>query len=106
VAAAFLRRNDYRIFYRNYRTLRGEIDLICRYKDLLVFVEVRTRSNEAFGRPAETIGDDKKESLRYAAQRYLELLKRDDIRYRFDAVEVILNTGQIPVCTLIPDLFA
>lgn len=106
MAAAFLCRNGYRVLYRNYRTTRGEIDLICRNKDVLVFVEVRTRSSIVFGHPVETIGLDKQENLRYAAQRYLELLDRPNIHYRFDAVEVMLNVGQIPACTLQRDLFS
>jgi putative endonuclease len=106
VAAAFLRRNGYRVLYRSYLTTRGEIDLICRDDDVLVFVEVRARANITFGRPVETIGADKQESLRYAARRYLELLDCPDVYYRFDAVEIILNTGQIPECTLYRDLFS
>ncbi len=106
VAAAFLRRYDYRILTRNYRTTRGEIDLICRYRDVLVFVEVRTRASEDFGRPIETIDAAKQDALRFAAQRYLVLLDRDDIHYRFDAVEVMLKTGETPVCTLLSDIFA
>jgi len=106
VAAAWLRRRGYRPLYRNYRTERGELDLICRHGPILVFVEVRTRGTADFGRPVETIGAEKQEALRFAAARYLELLKRDDIHYRFDAVEVILVEGQVPVCTLFPNLFA
>jgi putative endonuclease len=106
VAAAFVRRHGYRVLTRNYRTTRGEIDLICRHRDVLVFVEVRTRGSEDFGRPIETIGADKQDALRFAARRYLELLGRDDIHYRFDAVEVMIKTGQIPVCTLLSDIFA
>ncbi len=106
MAAAFLSRKGYRVLYRNYRTTRGEIDLICRCKDVLVFVEVRARASDAHGRPVETIGADKRESLRYAARRYLELLNREDIHYRFDAVDIILNAGQVPVCTLYRDLFS
>src|SRR5277367_80605 len=44
VAAAFLRRRGYRVLYRNYRVTGGEIDLVCRCKNVLVFVEVRTRA--------------------------------------------------------------
>jgi putative endonuclease len=106
VAAAYLRRQGYRRLYRNYRTDRGEIDLICRLGKILVFVEVRTRNTTDFGLPSETIGADKQDALRYAAARYLKLLKRDDVYYRFDAVEVILVEGEVPVCTLIPNLFA
>ena len=105
VAAAFLRQRGYRRLYRNYRTERGEIDLICRHGKILVFVEVRTRNNTDFGLPAETIGAKKQEALRFAASHYLKLLKREDIYYRFDAVEVILVEGQMPECTLIENLF-
>jgi putative endonuclease len=94
------------VLTRNYKTTGGEIDLVCRHGDVLAFVEVRTRADETFGRPAETIDARKEDALRHAARRYLELLKRDDITYRFDAVEVKLKTGAIPVCTLLPDLFA
>jgi putative endonuclease len=106
VAAAFLRPQGYRLLCRNYRTERGEIDLICRHGDILVFVEVRTRARIDFGRPVETIDTAKQDALRYAAQRYLALLGRADIHYRFDAVEVILVGGAVPACTLIPDLFS
>jgi putative endonuclease len=106
VAAAYLSRHGYRPLYRNYRTERGEIDLICRHGEILVFVEVRTRGTLDFGRPVETIGTEKQDALRFAAARYLELLKRDDIHYRFDAVEVILVEGEVPVCTLVENLFA
>lgn len=69
-------------------------------------MEVKTRANEDFGRPAESIDADKADALRYAARRYLELLDCQDIIYRFDAVEVLLQAGAVPVCTLLTDLFA
>ena len=106
VAAAFLRRHGYRVLTRNYKTIGGEIDLVCRHGKVLAFVEVRTRADETFGRPAETIDARKEDALRHAARRYLELLQRDDITYRFDAVEVKLKAGEVPVCTLVPNLFA
>ncbi len=106
VAASFLRRRGYRVLTRNYQVDGGEIDLVCRHGEVLVFAEVRTRRNETFGRPAESIDARKQDALRLAARRYLELLKRDDITYRFDAVEVILKPGKIPDCTLIENLFS
>jgi Holliday junction resolvase-like predicted endonuclease len=66
----------------------------------------RTRNTADFGLPSETIGAEKQEALRYAAASYLHLLRKDDIHYRFDAVEVILVEGKVPACTLIRDLFA
>ena len=106
VAAAHVRRLGYRVLIRNYLTTRGELDLICRHGEMLVFVEVRTRGGEEFGRPAESIGAEKEDALRYAARRYLEQLKREDILYRFDAVEVTLHLGERPVCHLIENLFS
>jgi putative endonuclease len=96
------------VLTRNYKVIDGEIDLVCRHGDVLVFVEVRTRAGETFGRPAETIDARKEDALRHAARRYLELLDRagGEIRYRFDAVEVRLKAGDIPACTLLPNLFA
>jgi putative endonuclease len=107
VAAAFLRRHGYRVLYRNYLTDQGEIDLVCRHRDVLVFVEVRTRAEINFGRPVETIDTRKQDALRFAAEKYLQLLDRpDEIHYRFDAVEIVLKPGEIPVCTLQPNLFS
>ncbi len=95
----------YRVLHRNYRTDRGEIDLICRHGKVLVFVEVRTRTTVEFGRPAESIGTEKQEALRYAAERYLRMLDQAKIYHRFDAVEVMLTAGKSPDCALIEDLF-
>ena len=106
VAGAFVRRHGYRVLTRNYKTTRGEIDLVCRHGDVLVFVEVKTRAGSDLVRPAEAIDAAKEEALRHAARRYLELLDRADIRYRFDAVEVRLKAGDIPACTLLPNFFA
>jgi putative endonuclease len=106
VAAAFLRRHGYKVLTRNYKTARGEIDLVCRHGDVLVFVEVKTRAEVDFVPPAESIDERQEEALHQTARRYLELLDRADIDYRFDAVEVRLKAGAIPACTLLPNYFA
>jgi putative endonuclease len=106
VAASFLRRQGYRILYRNFLTREGEIDLVCRCGEVLVFVEVRSRASEDFGRPAETVGPAKENALRQAARRYLQMLDRTDVFYRFDVVEVMLVTGEVPVCTLHQNWFS
>ena len=105
MAGAFVRRHGYRVLTRNYKTTGGEIDLVCRHGDILVFVEVKTRAEVDFVRPSEAIDERKEEALRHAARRYLELLDREDITYRFDAVEVQLKAGDIPACTLLPNFF-
>jgi putative endonuclease len=55
-----LHRHGYKILYRNFRGRRGgEIDIVCRDGDTLVFVEVKTRADEDFGSPVEAVGRDK-----------------------------------------------
>jgi putative endonuclease len=105
VAAVFLRQRGYRILTRNVTTERGEIDLVCRDGHVLAFVEVRSRSGDQFGRPAESLDERKEQAMRNAAQDYLDLLKRDDITHRFDAVEVRLKVGEVPSCTLLKNIF-
>ena len=106
MAAAFLLRQGYKVLTRNYKTARGEIDLVCRHGDILVFVEVKTRAEVDVVPPVEAIDARKEEALRNAARSYLDLLDRDDITYRFDAVEVKLRTGEIPECRLVANYFA
>lgn len=89
-AEAHLRKSGYRILGRRVRTAhREEIDLIAAQDDTLVFVEVKTRRNEAFGQPAEAIGRDKRLMLSRAAVRYLTRLRRPPAYARFDVVEII-----------------
>ena len=106
MAGSFLRRHGYRVLTRNYKTTGGEIDLVCRHGDVLVFVEVKTRADVDFVRPAEEIDARKEEALRHAVRRYLELLDKEDVTYRFDAVEVHLKAGEVPTCTLLANYFA
>ena len=105
VASSFLRRQGYRILYRNFSADEGEIDLVCRDGAVLVFVEVKTRAGIEFGRPVETIDQRKQNALRAAALSYLRLLEDDQILQRFDAVEVMLREGEIPSCTLVKNVF-
>jgi putative endonuclease len=106
VAAAFLRRQGYKVLTRNYKTSRGEIDLVCRHGEILAFIEVKSRAEVDIVAPAEAIDAAQQEALRTTARSYLDLLKRDDITWRFDAVEVRLRPGEIPVCKLVPDYFS
>src|ERR1700737_3394607 len=64
LAGRFLRKNGYKILYRNFRGRSGgEIDIVCRDDDTLVFVEVKTRAREDFGRPIEAGERPKKTPL-------------------------------------------
>ncbi|MDD4933280.1 MAG: YraN family protein [Methylacidiphilaceae bacterium] len=104
-AARFLRGKGYRILLRNVRIGGGEIDLVCRQKNILVFVEVKTRSSLQHGEPAEAVDAGKRARLVRAAYAYLEELGRDDVDYRFDIVEVLAEAKVKRRIRLLPDAF-
>lgn len=72
-AEKFLSRRGYRVLSRRFLAHRGEIDLVCRLGDRVVMVEVKTRSTDAFGTPAEAVGPRKLRALRAAAAEYRAL---------------------------------
>jgi putative endonuclease len=78
----------------NYMGRRGEIDLVFRDADCLVFVEVKTRSS-GWTRPERAVNAAKQRALRRTAQDYMRQLKTQEIKYRFDIVEVLLQDGEI-----------
>ncbi|MGI6496776.1 MAG: YraN family protein [Kiritimatiellia bacterium] len=94
VAAAFLEREGCRILGRRVRPNRhDEIDIVARDGDSIVFVEVKSRRSEAFGRPAAAIRHDKRRALNRAASAYLRQAGFPKCFYRFDVVEVVADPG-------------
>jgi putative endonuclease len=107
VACQFLRKRGYKILYRNFRgRTGGEIDVVCRDGDTLVFVEVKTRTREDFGRPFEAIDRDKRKRISRGGLAWLRLLGDPDILFRFDVVEVIMARDEPPRLELIQNAFA
>src|SRR3954468_10555916 len=94
-AKRHLRKAGLKFLVANYRSPRGEVDLVFRDGDCLVFVEVKTRSSEDWTRPSSAVDYDKKRLLSQAALDYLRLLKNPQIRFRFDIVEVLLSDGNV-----------
>jgi putative endonuclease len=93
MAARFLRKAGYRIVARRVRIDRDEIDLIAKKRNLLVFVEVKTRGSEKYGRPVSAIHQRKRLALQRSAIRYLKKLKKTPDYIRIDGVEVIGTRG-------------
>ena len=107
LAGQFLRRNGYKILYRNFRgRTGGEIDLVCRDRDTLVFVEVKTRTREDFGRPLDAVDRDKRKRISRGGLAWLRLLGDPDILFRFDVVEVIIVEDAQPRFELLRNAFA
>jgi putative endonuclease len=106
LASRFLRRHGYKILYRNFRGRRGgEIDIVCRDRDTLVFIEVKTRTSEDFGRPITAIQQEQRHRISGGALAWLRLLDNPDILFRFDVVEVLLARESKPRIELIRDAF-
>ena len=106
LACAFLRRKGCRILYRNFRARHGgEVDIVCRDRDTLVFVEVKTRTREDFGRPVAAVDRQKQKRISRGGLAWLRMLDNPDILFRFDVVEVIVADDAKPRLELIKNAF-
>ena len=88
LAADFLSEKGYKILARNFRTEYGEIDLIVTREDVLIFVEVKTRTSNEFGYPEDAITKQKKEHLLYSAQAYLQNHPEFEGDWRIDVIAI------------------
>jgi putative endonuclease len=105
-AKKHLRERGLKFLVANFRSDRGEIDLICRDDDCLVFVEVKTRSSEEWVRPAAAVNAQKRRLLSQCALDYLRLLKNPPVKIRFDIVEVLLEDGAVREVRHLPHTFS
>ena len=105
-AKDYLRRQGLKFLTANFRSERGEIDLVFRDDDCLVFVEVKTRSSEDWTRPAAAVNARKRRLLSQTALDYLRLLKNPAVKIRFDIVEVLLADGAVREVRHLPNTFA
>ena len=93
IAKEFLKKKGYSILQENYRTPFGEIDIIAREKDVLVFVEVKTRADFTFGSPFEAVNHRKKEKIKKVALSYMKRLKKE-CPARFDVLSINVEDGR------------
>lgn len=90
LAASFLKENDYEILERNYHFQKSEIDIIAKYQNTLVVVEVKTRTSLAFGLPQDFIKPAKIKLLVKGINHYIES-KNIDLEVRFDIIAIHKN---------------
>lgn len=105
-AKKFLKKQGLKFLTANFRSPRGEMDLIFRDGDCLVFTEVKTRSSEEWTRPAAAVDAERRRRLSHCALDYLRLLKNPAINIRFDIVEVLLSGGAVREIRHLPNTFA
>ncbi|HUN55127.1 MAG TPA: YraN family protein [Smithella sp.] len=104
IAAAFLKTNGYRILETNFCCLLGEIDIIARERDEIVFVEVKTRKSAELGYPEQAVGINKQRKMSQLALWYLQKKNKTDEQARFDVVAVTM-TGSGHEIKLIKNAF-
>jgi putative endonuclease len=104
-ARKHLRKLGLKYLAANFKSDRGEIDLVFRDADCLVFVEVKTRSAEYWLRPAAAVNAAKRRRLSQTALDYLKLLKNPPVKIRFDIVEVLLADGNVREVRHLPNTF-
>ena len=88
-AAAHVEEHGYQIVARNYRTPFGELDLIIEKADVLVFVEVKTRSSLTFGQPEAAVTLKKQAHLVDAAQYFLQEKQWEERPWRIDVISIL-----------------
>lgn len=104
LACRFLEQQGMLVLERNWRHGRHEIDVVAQQGKELVIVEVKTRSSDLYGQPAEAVKRGKRGKLIKAANAYVELTGCS-LALRFDIVSIILHPSGKPFIHHIPDAF-
>lgn len=104
-ARAHLRGLGLRFLAANYAGRHGEVDLVFRDGDCLVFVEVKTRDAGSWTRPAAAVDDAKQRRISRTALEYLAEVGNPRVRFRFDIVEVVTEDGVVASVQHLPNAF-
>lgn len=91
LAAGYLRDQGYQIVFRNFYSKYGELDIVAKRNNLLVFVEVKTRTQNHYGTPAEAVDARKRRHMTYAANFFVQRFGFQQVDLRFDVIEIHLN---------------
>ena len=105
LAYHYLLGRGYKVLLKNYECVLGEIDFIAKEKGVLVFVEVKTRSSDALGLPAESVTPHKRHQIVKTAYYYLKRYGVKDLPCRFDVVSVLLPQVGEPQIEIIENAF-
>ncbi|MFC2169307.1 YraN family protein [Acidobacteriota bacterium] len=94
VALQYLKKKKYKILEIRFRLFRGEIDIIASDKNILVFIEVKTRRDRRFGFPEEAVSQSKQQQIKKIAQGFLMSYKDQDKECRFDVISIIFDESK------------
>ena len=88
IGTQYLINNGYKLIIRNFRCRQGEIDIIAKDKDEIVFIEVKTRRNTNYGYPIDAVDKRKQKHILNASQYYVYKNKLEKRKIRFDVIEI------------------
>lgn len=91
LALSYLISHNHKLIKRNYKKRNGEIDIITTFKDIIVFTEVKTRSNNFYGKPCEYVDTHKQNRIKSLAKYFINVNKYYDYYIRFDVIEININ---------------
>ena len=94
LAENYIKRKGYKIIQRNYRCRLGEIDIIAKDDDTIVFIEVRTKQNENFGSPQDSVTSTKISKISKTALRFIQEKNLSGFSYRFDFIAITFSQGK------------
>lgn len=94
-AAQWYEANGYEVLDRNWRCREGELDLVLRKNRTIVFCEVKTRTTDAFGVPAEAVTHEKRQRLRHLAAKWLDESPIRPRQIRFDVAAILADDLEI-----------
>ena len=97
IAQDYLKNSGYEIMETNFYTRKGEIDIICRKDNCIVFVEIKTRNNLEYGTPAMAVNSTKKMHIKNSAKIYIHINKLYGFNVRFDVIEIIIKNGKCQI---------
>ena len=95
IAESYLKKHGYRILARNFITDIGELDLVVTDDEYLIFVEVKSRTDESFGLPSEAVDLRKQRKIAMVASQYIKKNMLFGAPARFDVIEVRLDGGEV-----------
>jgi putative endonuclease len=105
IAASYLTGRGFQILDRNWRCREGELDIVARHGDALVFCEVKTRRGVGYGHPVEAVTPAKQRRLRVLAHRWLSAHDQHAPELRFDVVGVLVRRSRPALVTHLPAAF-
>ena len=97
IACIYLENRGYKIIEKNFFCKLGEIDIIVKQENTVIFIEVKTRKNKKFGNPAEAVNKRKQIHMYNVAKYYILIKGLRNIQLRFDVIEIMMERGEFKI---------